>query len=204
MQRITEGVKNLIIINVILFFAKATLSGQSNGLHVFFRKLALFFPESQHFEPYQLVTHFFMHADRSHLAFNMLALFFLGPMVESRLGLKQFLILYFSSALGAFILHLGFDYYQFYTSPETFRVIPMLGASGAIFGVVAAFGALFPEARLMLLFPPIPVKGKYLAIIAIGMGVAMGVMAPEGQSVAHLAHVGGAIIGYLYIRFFVK
>ncbi len=201
MQRITEGVKNLIIINVIVFFAKVTLSGQSNELYVFFRKLALFFPASEYFAPYQLVTHFFMHADMSHLAFNMLALFFLGPMVEAKIGMKRFLILYFASAVGAFALHLGFDYYQYFNHPEVFEVVPMLGASGAIFGVVAAFGALFPEARLMLLFPPIPVKGKYLALIAVGMGVLMGLMSPAGQQVAHLAHVGGAIVGYLYVRY---
>ncbi len=200
MNRITDGVKNLMIINVIIFFAKVTLENRTDGLRMFFRKLMLYFPESDYFEPYQLVSHFFMHADAGHLIFNMLALYFLGPMVESRIGLKRFLILYFASAIGAFALHLGFDYYQYFSSPETFKVIPMLGASGAIFGVIAAFGALFPEARLMLLFPPMPVKGKYLALLAIGLGMIM----PMGGNVAHLAHAGGAIVGYIYIRYFIN
>lgn len=226
MQQMTEGVKNLILLNITVFIAKSMLDQ-------YIPELSLYFPKSGEFSPYQLVTHFFMHANLQHLFFNMLMLYFLGPMVERALGMKDFLILYFLSALGAFIMHFAIDYYQYYKmigemeptlvttvleegrsvilsgknyiDPNAAKLnrllnVGLVGASGAIFGVVAAFGALFPNARLMLLFPPMPVKGKYLALLAIGMGI----MFDFQGNVAHLAHIGGALIGFIFVRYFVQ
>ena len=229
MPRITDVVKNLLFINVIVFFARMTLPQ-------FVPELSMFSPLSANFQPYQLVTHFFMHANPQHLIFNMLTLFFLGPMVEQTIGAKRFLILYLLSALGAFIAHFGVDYYTYqsligqidpadfvtiresgrelilqgrnYSDPRLGAMnallnIPIVGASGAIYGVVIAFATLHPNARLMLLFPPIPIKAKYLAFILLGIDLFSGI-SNTSSGIAHFAHLGGALVGFLLIRYWYK
>ncbi len=232
MNQITDAVKHIIIINAIVFvgvYGSAAIG--SEGVSEYLSSLlAMYFPLSDSFRPFQLITHMFMHADVSHLFFNMLGLYFLGPMVERYLGIKRFLILYFVSGALALMMHQAYNYYEYYSILNSIGIdqvnmvaqegadvlrnnqnyrneqlaslnyvfnIPMVGASGALFGVVAAFGALFPNARLMLLFPPIPIKGKYLAIVALAGGVLM----DFNGNVAHLAHLGGAIAGFALIYY---
>ena len=152
MPRVTDVVKHLLIINVIVFIGAYVAA--SSGLIASPFQLALFYPTSPNFAPYQIVSHMFMHGDVGHLMFNMLTLFFLGPWVESALGHKKFLLLYFISGFGALAAH-------WLISPAD----PIVGASGAIYGVLIAFAVLFPNTRLMLLFPPIPVKGQIPGIL---------------------------------------
>jgi membrane associated rhomboid family serine protease len=166
MHRVTDVVKNLMIINVIIFFAVKYLIPYP-GIDRFFMLVT---PGMEFlnddiiykFEPVQIVTHMFMHGDEKHLLFNMLGLYFLGPWVESALGPKRFLILYLACGFVASMAQVFF----------TQGII--VGASGAVYGVLAAFATMFPNMELMLLFPPIPIKAKYMAIGLIAIGLYSG------------------------------
>lgn len=188
----TEVVKNLLIINVIVFFAVRYLI-PVQGLDRFFM---LVYPglevtsqgTTYQFEPVQIVTHIFMHGDVRHLLFNMLGLFFLGPMVEMALGPKRFLILYLTSGLLASAV-------QMLASQGI-----ILGASGAVYGVLAAFATMFPNVQLMLLIPPIPIKAKYMAVGLIVIGLFMGLGGMQ-SGIGHFAHVAGAVLGFILVRY---
>ena len=198
MPSITDVVKHLIIINVLVFIGTITLLADSR------LNLALYYPGSEYFEPYQIVTHMFMHADFGHLAFNMLSLFFLGPWVERYWGPRRFLFYYFFCGLGAALIQILSMYYVIENQGMlSLANIPMLGASGAIYGVIIAFAVLFPNVQLMLLFPPIPIKAKYLAVILIGIDLFFGVSGQQ-TNIAHFAHLGGALFGFLLILFWKK
>jgi rhomboid-like protein len=194
--KITPVVLNLIIINVIVYFAAVSLS--------FMPDLAMYYPTMPQFKPYQIVTHFFMHSkvDPQHLLFNMLGLFFLGPMVEKTIGGKNFLILYIVSAIGALVAHLGVDFYQQMTYGIN-RFPGLVGASGAIYGVVIAFVTLFPNTKMMIIPIPVPIKAKYLGLGYIAYDLYNGVMGSQ-TGTAHFAHLGGALTGFLLIKFFFK
>lgn len=229
MGRITEVVKTLIIINVIVFLGTIALPPDIKDMG------AIHFPLSSDFQPFQLITSMFMHANFPHLLFNMLGLFFLGPMVERALGPKRFLMLYFASGIGANILHMLIMFGSFYylgsgMDPELIEAIKSgsvlqsqadntnvsnvismldiirssaLGASGAVYGVLIAFATMFPNVRLMLLFPPIPIAAKYLAVGLVAIGVISGISGAQ-DGIGHWAHVGGAIIGFILIKFIWK
>ncbi|MDX1683929.1 MAG: rhomboid family intramembrane serine protease [Saprospiraceae bacterium] len=198
MGQITDVVKHLLLINIVAFIATITLLPDSRFI------LAMYYPASEYFSPYQVVTHMFMHADLGHLFFNMLTLFFLGPWVERRIGSRKFLIFYLASGFGAAGLHLLVRYYLVSQLGYMDEInIPVLGASGAVYGVLAAFGTLFPNARLMLLFPPIPIRASYLAIGLILFDLITGVSGTR-TGVAHFAHVGGAITGFLLILYWIR
>lgn len=192
MHRVTDVVKNLMIINVIIFFAVKYLIPYP-GIDRFFMLVT---PGMEFlnddiiykFEPVQIVTHMFMHGDEKHLLFNMLGLYFLGPWVESALGPKRFLILYLACGFVASMAQVFF----------TQGII--VGASGAVYGVLAAFATMFPNMELMLLFPPIPIKAKYMAIGLIAIGLYSGFSGMQA-GIGHFAHVGGAIFGFLMIKY---
>lgn len=198
MGQITDVVKHLLLINIVIFIGSITLIPDAR------LALAMYYPGSEYFEPYQIVSHMFMHADLGHLFFNMLSLFFLGPWVERRLGAKKFLIFYFASGFGAAGLHLLVRYYMITQMGYTGEMnIPVLGASGAVYGVLAGFATLFPHARLMLLFPPIPIKASYLAIGLILFDLITGVSGTR-SGIAHFAHVGGAVTGFLLLLYWMR
>ncbi|MDX1407062.1 MAG: rhomboid family intramembrane serine protease [Saprospiraceae bacterium] len=206
MPRVTEVVKHLLIINVIIYFGAQLLLGAGES-----RILSLYYPESDFFRPFQFVTHMFMHADLNHLLFNMLTLFFLGPFVEMALGAKRFLTLYFVAGFGAMLLHLvvwnlelgALDPAQFQYLMERGVDARVVGASGAIYGVLIAFAAMFPDVKLMLLIPPIPIKAKYLALGLIAFDLFSGISRMQ-TGVAHFAHLGGALFGFLLILYWRK
>lgn len=195
MFRITDTVKHLLIINVLVFFGSYLL-----GPARF--KLGMFFPTSDHFQPYQIVTHMFMHANEMHLFFNMFGLFMFGPPLESVWGPRRFLTYYLIAGFGALGLHLLATYIEVTMmggSPLMLNV-PMVGASGAIFGLLAGFGMIFPNATIMLLFPPIPMKAKYFVLIYAAIELFLGV-SNSGGNIAHFAHVGGALFGVLLVLY---
>lgn len=197
MPRITDVVKHLLIINVIVFFGAQILLPNADVL-------ALYYPTSDYFKPYQFVTHMFMHGSTGHLLFNMLTLFFLGPFVEAALGARRFLKLYFICGFGAMGLHMLFWYFQVPDLPPQFvELMRVVGASGAIYGVLIAFAAMFPNVKLMLLIPPIPVKAKYLALALIAFDLFSGFGRMQ-TGVAHFAHLGGAICGFILIWYWGK
>lgn len=212
MPRITDVVKHLLIINVIAFFASNLLGQPIGGVPQELAdwgrlRFAMFYPASDFFRPYQIVSHMFMHADFGHLFFNMFALFMFGPPLESLWGPKRFLFFYLFTGFGALALYNLVRYVellQIAGDPGYWMInTPMLGASGAVFGLLAGFGMKFPDARLMLIFPPIPMKAKYFVMIYAGVELFLG-LSPFSTGVAHFAHVGGALFGALIIWYWQK
>ncbi len=200
MLRMTDVVRHLLILNVLVFLAASFFFPQQSQI------LALFYPASGYFQPFQLITHMFMHADFMHLFFNMFALYMFGSALESVWGGNRFLLFYFACGLGAMVLHLlvwwlevrglSASQYQHFLS-QPYRV---MGASGAVFGLLAGFGTMFPETRVMLLFPPIPMKAKYFALIFAGLELFFGISS-FNTGIAHFAHVGGAVVGFALILY---
>ncbi len=221
MMRLTDVVKNLLIINVLMFLGSMLLLGdptpstsialineQIDNFSLWGRyRLGLFLPGSPYFRPYQLVTHMFMHGNLTHLFFNMFALYMFGPPIEMSFGSKRFLFYYFFAGFGAMALQLGVTYLEIHQfgAPGYLANIPMVGASGAIFGLLAAFGYLFPNSQIMLIFPPIPMRAKYFVLIYAGAELMFGLNTMGASSgVAHFAHVGGALFGFLLLLYWKK
>ena len=198
MYRITPTVKNLIIINVIVYFA---ITYMFPGLRIYFEA---FYPASSYFHPVQLVTHMFMHANLLHLFFNMFMLYMFGTTMEYVWGSRYFLFVYFASGFGAVALHFLFKLIllQFAADPQlSYELIniPAVGASGAVFGIFAAFGAQFPHRMLMLIFPPVALEARILIPAMVILEVFLGITGYDG--IAHFAHVGGAITGFLLAKY---
>jgi membrane associated rhomboid family serine protease len=206
-QPFTGVVRHLIIINVLMFIGTYVILGQEHldrmvgDYDVLGRlQLAAFMPGSEHFQPFQIATHMFMHGDLMHLAFNMLSLYIFGPMVEAVWGPRRFLSYYLICGIGAYALHLGVQWWELEQSgidPRSWNG-PMLGASGAIFGLYVAFAYLFPNQVISLLFPPISIKAKYFVPIMAGLELFYGVRG-YSTGIAHFAHLGGAVFGFLLI-----
>lgn len=190
-QNITPITKNIIILNVIVFILSNTFLPQM------YYYLVAYFPLAPEFKSWQIVTHMFMHGGFMHIAFNMLTLASFGPLLERFLGEKKYILLYFLSGLGAYALNSLWIYYEM-IAEEQFINVAMLGASGAIFGVVAAFTALYPNAEMMIMFIPFPIKAKILLPIVIVGSIYLGINNVGG--VAHFAHIGGALVGYILIK----
>ncbi len=226
-------VKNLIIINVVMLILTELLkiSGVNlNGI------LGLYFPKSEFFRSWQVVTHMFMHGGFVHLLFNMFALWMFGRVLEQVWGPKRFLMYYLVTGLGAAFFFELVQFIQYnkvmaVISPEQLQLVydsggeaisqgrnfadsqmgklnsilnvPVVGASGAVYGVLLAFGVLFPNTQLMFIFPPIPVKAKYVVIGYAAIELYLAITSP-GSGIAHTAHLGGMIFGYLLIRYWRK
>ena len=222
MNKLTDGIKHLIIINVILFVAPQLLQLDFTNM------LALHFPENEHFGFWQYITHMFMHASFSHILFNMYGLWAFGTPLEQMWGRKKFLFFYFSAGLGAGIIYTLVNYYQFNAALETLVTsgisqneilelmnptkmyqnkdlqtmnqlynTPAVGASGAVYGVLAAFGLYFKDAKLALIFLPIPVAAKYFIPVMIFGDLFFGMTKYSVGNIAHFAHIGGALIGFI-------
>lgn len=201
LDRIPPVVKNIIIINCLMLLAM--LIKEDFMLENF----ALFYPDSPFFKPYQFITHMFMHGGFGHLFFNMYAFFLFGTVLEQVWGSKKFFIYYMVTGLGAaafhtftnWLLSLGYG-------PEQYHMLlltPTVGASGAVFGVLLAYGMLFPNNVLQLLLPPIAIKAKWFVLIYGGLELALGLSSP-GSQVAHFAHVGGMLFGFILIKYWNK
>ncbi|MDF2438498.1 MAG: hypothetical protein K0Q95_2874 [Bacteroidota bacterium] len=258
-------VKNLLIINALLFLATWVFQNQFGvdltdhlGLHYF---------SSDLFRPYQLVTYMFMHGGIDHVFFNMFALWMFGNVLENFWGSKRFLVFYMVTGIGAALIFMGFQAFQYqqvhsavanlianpdpgaYLSlmhdhfrafmevPEVSTQInafanewsshlteesylnvavkdinqllslqintPMVGASGAVFGVLLAFGMLFPNTLLYVYFL-VPIKAKYFVILYGALELYMGIQNNPGDNVAHFAHLGGMLFGFIMIKYWQK
>ncbi len=238
MGRITDAVKHLIILNVILFAASEFL-----GLNLT-NWLALYFPKNEHFGLWQFVSHMFMHGGFMHILFNMYALWAFGSPLEQMWGRNKFLFFYFSSGIGAGLIYTAVNYFQFnsifnelinagisssdvqnlletgrYNSDilnlisekrltDLYQIYntPAVGASGAIYGVLVAFGMTYPNAKLALIFLPVPIAAKYFIPVLIALDLFSGVTGFSlfGGGIAHFAHVGGAIIGFIMMKYWEK
>ena len=183
---------HLIIINVIFYLATRLNQGYM------YSTFALFYPTTPWFKPWQVVSYMFMHGGFWHLFFNMYSLYIFGMAVERILGQKKYLILYFLAGLGAAAAQLGVQ-----ALDPAIQNVPTVGASGCIYGIIVAFAMIFPEARLTLIFPPVTLSAKWMAIIFIGIELITGITGTQA-GVAHFAHLCGALIGWLLIWWWFK
>ncbi|MBW8358734.1 MAG: rhomboid family intramembrane serine protease [Weeksellaceae bacterium] len=232
---ITPVTKTIIIINVLVFafgfFAPIIFPR-------FEDYMAAYYPKSESFRLWQIITHMFTHGGFVHLLFNMFTLLSFGPVLERTLGDRKFVSFYFICGLGSFIIFNIWKFYlvqgyesdlmavnfnpaEIYNNSDIFKIDRntyaqtlnqeqfnlyrelvggMVGASGAIFGVITAFALLYPNAELIFMFIPVPVKAKYLLPIIIAGSLFLGFRQFEGDNIAHFAHLGGALIGFLWIR----
>lgn len=248
MFNISPMVRNLLIINVVVFILQGNIFDA--------RQFALYHFGSDYFNPIQFLTHMFLHGGWGHLFSNMFSLFIFGPMLERFWGSQRFLAFYLITGLGASVLYSGVRAYELhelrentisyienpspvafnnymdehyregsgrelavmmkrnpdipeYTeqSKSTVREVydaifnsPMLGASGAVFGILMAFGMLFPNLELMLLFIPFPIKAKYFVLLYGAYELYTGFNRVAGDNVAHFAHLGGMLFAYILIK----
>lgn len=189
-------IKNLLIINGVVFLlqnlAGSVVIDGMRGSDVLLKYFALMSPDSGYFQIWQFITYQFMHGSFSHIFFNLFSLWMFGAELENMWGSRNFLIFYLVAGIGGAVFHLLFS--------SIFQGIvpPVIGASGAIFGVMVAFGFLFPD-RYILFYFFIPLKTKYFIAFLILINV-LAVDDP-GSGVAHLAHLGGAVFGFLYLVF---
>jgi len=210
-------VKNLLIINILFFVATWVFASRQIDL---INLLGVFYFDSPHFRPWQLITHMFMHGGWEHILFNMFALYMFGSVLENVWGPRRFLIYYLLTGLGAISLQMAVQAAELYSMiggitihPDTviagqaiyskinsIYAYPMVGASGAIFGLLIAFAMLFPNAELFLFFIPIPVKAKYLLPTYILLELYLGVSQFSGDTIAHFAHLGGALVGFIILK----
>jgi membrane associated rhomboid family serine protease len=236
-MRLTETIKHLLIVNVILFIAPQLLQIDLTNI------LALHFPKNEHFGIWQYVTHMFMHGGFGHILFNMYGLWAFGTPLEQMWGRNKFIFFYFSAGIGAGLIYTLVNYYQFNQIYELFlqtgmnsqeilsvletmstkdpRVVenitqeqfnkivtlyntPAVGASGAIYGVLVAFGMYFKDAKLALIFLPIPIAAKYFIPAIILIDVFFGMTKYSIGNIAHFAHIGGAIIGFIVAYYWKK
>ncbi|MCD9086551.1 rhomboid family intramembrane serine protease [Stenotrophomonas sp. SY1] len=193
--RLPKITQTLLIANVVLFLLQQL--PQTAGV---FTQLMLwplgsqqFFADSPGFEPWQLLTYGFLHGGFGHLFFNMLALFMFGAPLEMTWGEKRFLTYYMVCVVGAGLC-------QLLVAALFGEYNPVLGASGGVFGLLLAYGMLFPNQRVMLLFPPIPMKARTFVIVFGAIELVLGFTGWQ-PGVAHFAHLGGMLFGWLLIRY---
>lgn len=226
MRSVPETIKQLIVINIIFYFGSQFLGDLSYDI------LALHYFENDKFLISQLITHMFMHGSPSHILFNMFGLWMFGSPLEQMWGKQKFLFFYFSAGLGAAALQMFVYNFQVQTlydvielnnlslsNPDlllnyisqsdynqavsSFNSV-MVGASGAIYGILVAFAFSFPNSKLMLLFPPIPIKAKYFVPLLILIDLFFGLSSFSIGSIAHFAHIGGALIGLIMVLYWKK
>lgn len=192
-----EGRQRPITVHLIIINAIFYLATKLNG-DFMYSTFSLFYPATPWFKPWQVVSYMFMHGGFWHILFNMYSLYIFGMAVERIIGQKRFMILYFLAGLGAAATQIGVQ-----ALDTAMQGIPTVGASGCIYGVIIAFAMIFPEARLTLIFPPVTLSAKWMAIIFIGIELFTGVTGTQA-GVAHFAHLGGALVGFLLIWWWYK
>lgn len=204
-------VKNLLLINVLMYIITMITGNFMYG------NFALFYFDSPLFKPYQLVTHMFMHGGFTHILFNMYTLYIFGCVLERVWGSQKFLFYYFVTGIGAALLHMGVMWLQLQgyiadlnagdmfarAEIEALLTTPTVGASGAIYGLLLAYGMLFPDNIMQLIFPPVALKAKWFVIIFGALELLLG-LSGRGGNVAHFAHLGGMIFGFFLILYWKK
>lgn len=216
MNRIPPTTKNLLIINILFYMG--TLAVQKYGIDLH-RILGLHFFMAPNFHVYQLVTYMFLHDGFQHIFFNMFALWMFGRIMETEWGAKRFLIFYLACGIGAGLLqeitqfihyeivYSGYDAVQISSTGAT---IPMkifldrmltVGASGAVYGILIGYGMTFPEHEILIFPIPMPIKAKWTVIGYALLELVLGIGNNAADNVAHFAHLGGMLIGFLIILY---
>ena len=213
-DRFPPIIKNLIIINVLVWIAQKFLDSQ----YQLTDKIGLWPLQSPHFRPYQIATHMFAHSPTmfAHILFNMFVLWMFGRVLENIWGAKRFLFFYLVCGVGAALAHLGVEYFQYkeiidlaskydlngqHDLAAALLDVPVyaVGASGAIMGVMVAFAYLFPNTELYIMFIPVPVKAKWAILGYVAIDLFSGISRVSGDNVAHFAHLGGAVTGFIIV-----
>jgi len=217
---LTPVVKSLLIINLVCFIPFVVLSDVSYD-NLIVSNSGLFYFNSPLFRVWQLVTYMFIHGSWTHILFNMFALFSFGPILEYAIGPKRFFNLYFICGIGAALFQMLVQAYEVHALTGGFTVFPhfaitdplvsdqlkaiyfgpVVGASGAVYGLLVAFAMLYPNLELMMLFIPVPIKAKYLIPCFIVLEIYLGFKQFGGDNVAHFAHLGGALLGFIVVKF---
>ncbi len=193
-------VMNLIIANAIFWLAWVlAIKLQNPNLAIILDRLALYPVGSPHFHSWQIVTYMFMHGSWEHIIFNMFTLWMFGRFIEYDLGSRRFLTYYMVCGIGAGLIQLLVNYL-------THGTYPTVGASGAIFGLLLAFGMMHPNDIIMPLLPPIPMKAKWAVLIFIGIELFLGIRNYDSiaDNVAHFAHLGGMLWGFMLLWWWKK
>ena len=205
------GVLNLIILNVIMFVVKLFAETKLIDLDYL---LGLHHPFSPDFHFYQYITSMFMHGDFSHILFNMFGLWIFGQLLENAYGTKRFLIFYLVSGVGASLIYqiwISINQYNNFVGDvpgiiEALQTYPpgglLIGASGAVYGIMMGAALLFPNTEMYMMFIPIPVKLKWLAVFYGGAELLRGFQQADGDNVAHFAHIGGMIFGFILVKIY--
>ena len=194
-------IKNLLIINGLMFlptFFIIYIGNNSIVEQIFLFQhtyLNLYYPASSYFKVWQFITYMFMHGNFTHLLFNMFALWMFGNVLESVWGPKRFLNYYLITGIGAAVIYLIWIFIMGGPFDSS-----MLGASGAVFGLLLAFGMMFPNSIIYVFFA-IPIKAKYFVMIYGAIELISGIRNNPGDNVAHFAHLGGMIFGYIILRY---
>lgn len=214
MRNIPPVTRNLLVINVVCFLAMLLLGSRADlndicGLHFFM---------ASNFHVYQFITYMFMHGGWSHLFFNMFALWMFGCVVERTWGSRRFLVYYFVCGIGAGLFQelaqfvnyslqglAAYDYVllaegQRITTDAYLSLWTTVGASGAIYGILLAFGLLYPNERIFIFPLPVPIKAKWFVFIYAALELLLA-FSSSGDGVAHLAHLGGMAFGFLLILY---
>lgn len=213
--------KNIIIVNIIFWLASLTLPKIGIDL---IELLGLHYFQASDFKAFQLLTYMFLHDTGSlfHLFFNMFAVYMFGRVLENVWGPKRFLTFYLVTGIGAAIIqeavwaftlrdviHSSYEMINMggnniVTKPEFLNYFVTIGASGAVFGILLAFGMLFPNVPLYFMFIPVPIKAKYFVIIYGLMELFLGIGNFGGDNIAHFAHLGGMLFGFILIKYWQK
>ncbi|WP_395377781.1 rhomboid family intramembrane serine protease [Marinicella sp. W31] len=178
---------NVLIAIVVMFVFQQILPPYNPVIRYF----VLFPIDSNYFYPWQLLTYGLLHADFMHLFFNGFAIWMFGSQIERQWGEKRYSIFIIACIIGSGILH------------ALLSNAPVIGISGGVFGLLVAFGMMFPDARILLLFPPMPIKAKYF-VMGYAAITLISSVTPSNSNIAHLAHLGGAITGFLLIQYWRK
>lgn len=227
---ITPICKNLLFLNIAVFIFIVTGGQNEYGLFKHNDLLGMHYPASPEFRPFQIVSYLFAHGNVPHLIFNMFALVSFGSLLERMWGPRRFLLFYFITGLGALVLHEGVNAIQIYNltgelaphfpdetltqagfrpwmmDAKAIEVVgqayfgPIVGASGAIYGLLIAFAMLFPNTELMLIFFPVPVKAKYFVPFLLVVELFLGQANFQADNIAHYAHLGGALFGFILVK----
>ena len=232
MNQITPAVLVLIVINAALFGINGITTFDLN------QWFALYYLDNPQYGVWQYVTSMFMHGGVAHLLFNMFGLYMFGSALERVWGSQKFLFFYFAAGIGAGIIYIAVNYFQFSSGYESLLALgladyqiqeildtgsysnqypglkesmliefystyhsPMVGASGAIYGVLVAYAIRYPNAKLFLLFIPFPIAAKYFVPVLLLIDLFSGVTGVSlfGGGIAHFAHLGGALVGFLLV-----
>ena len=217
MNSIPSMTKNLLIVNFLAFVATWVL--QRSGIDLT-SLLGLHFFMASEFHFYQFFTYMFLHGGFTHIFFNMFALWMFGSVIERVWGPKKFLFYYIVCGVGAGIVqelvqygtyaYEGLAAYQYVsaggvqmTTDAYINLWTTIGASGAVYGILLAFGMIFPNERLFIIPFPFPIKAKWLIVGYVAIEL-FSAMSGPGDGVAHMAHLGGMLFGFLLIRYWQK